>query len=348
MMTAPSRAFGSMPFDALTNFSELSLGGQLGRSGKTGLVHEIRSDDKSVFKQYQYAVSAVHRMRLEKLVDYLRRQPNSTAKEILARAAWPLSLVIDGGQVRGVILPRMRPEYYFEYADGSLGERTLGRAIQERSPQERKLEILNGPARFELAYHLCCTLQILEADNMTFVDISNKNVCWRTTPAPGSLLLDCDDIHLVPSPITAAHRSERWEDPWHEAAPTVEEMRGQFALLFSRLVFAKSYPQTKERIVLPDNPLSSVFQSLVDKGWSGQLTQRPTVSDWRGAMETALSTGIVDHAFDPVSATSGVASAQHRRSQGARPSPTGMKRLDKWCSRALDHLDAALRRVGPS
>jgi hypothetical protein len=155
-----------------------------------------------VYKEYH--PSSVSRVGLWRLVEKRLALDESKRHRLDEIAAWPYRVVVDKGDIVGVILPRIAPSYFEPVILLGTGKtevtpnsvlnlfvqnsllRRLGRAVPT---DEQRLWLCREFARALAFYH--------DELEVAFGDISPNNELYRIHPEPSIVFIDCDGVRPV-------------------------------------------------------------------------------------------------------------------------------------------------------
>lgn len=211
------------------------LGSPLGAGAEAVVIEapSLRLDDVAgelVYKQYlrsraQDPVSA-------DVVAARIALPESRRDRLDAGTAWPIRRVVDGDELRGVVLPRISSAWLRTMTLPGTGERSTdprdAQGLMSPAPTgPNALGLTAAPDhqdRLRICRDLAAVLQLLHDDmDLAYGDLSARNVLVRFEGRPRVLLLDCDAARPVPSTLPPLHTPD-WDPPEGGPATTAADV----------------------------------------------------------------------------------------------------------------------------
>jgi hypothetical protein len=298
---------------------DLRIGEPLAEGGE-GRVFTLPLQPHLVLKSYR-------RPAPRGFLDDLVAWPGSSARADLAArvnaaAAWPASVVIDGGgAATGLLMPRAPRRFALRHRDGTTRLASLSYLTADPAHREMAYGLLlppdASPERLGLVYALARLLEAFElgAPRVGHGDLSTKNVLWSLQRGPEIFVIDCDNCERFDAdghPLGDAGRrramTPNWDDPVVPGGgnPTLASDRYSLALIFLRVVGAANFPiQARQRqdgsitveFAMAPGPVASVLTDgdapiwgLCGAGLSvASSAARPPASAWVVALEELLN-----------------------------------------------------------
>lgn len=265
--------------------SDLEVGDKLGQGGQ-GVVHELRGTwTDYVYKEY--LVSNVDGAALARLVQVPGKMPPQERDQLLRQAAWPLARVVDGGRVKGFIMPKVPARFWGRRVKGP-ALRELQYLLYEPKPLWGDITPLDGPGRLEIARRAASLFLLLHSHRLVVGDVSMRNLLWSPSP-PAVYLLDCDAIRPVGErPVLPQPQTPDWVDPQQPSTgPDLDTDRYKLALLVTRVLCRSPDLEPGEEPVfvpgLPERVVAEVTARFAEAARPRGL--RPDAAQWVRALD---------------------------------------------------------------
>jgi hypothetical protein len=263
------------------------LGAEIG-SGGQGKVFALPRSPALVYKQYSDdVVGRLDVAALAAMVELPATLPADDRKKILARSAWPLTVVERAGAVSGFLMARVPPQYRTKLTLPSREDDRLGQTQLLLNDQQyldaRKLAVSDA-FRLELLHDVAETLELFHRLQVTVGDFSPNNLLFSAKIRPRCYFIDCDAMRVRGQSVLPQIETADWQVPAAgEPLATPGSDGYKFALLCVRL-FAGD--QTTMDPTATRRAGQGLYELAV-RGLSQRAGQRPSMTVWRGALATA-------------------------------------------------------------
>ncbi len=184
-------------------FARYRLGEDTGLSKNRARLYAVVGEPPLLYKCFVEAQSEVHADRVRELVEVGRRISSGEILGAARRIVWPLDLVVERGQLAGVLIPRAGAEY-FRPGPQLLAQGFSHLAHSSSAPAAR--------SRLILVRQLANAFNVLSKMGYVHGDLSGGNVLWTLAPELSLLVVDCDGLHPRGFP-TEALCTDGWKDP---------------------------------------------------------------------------------------------------------------------------------------
>lgn len=269
------------------DLADLQLGEEIGFGGE-GNVFRVLGQPDLVAKIYRRP-SPANGAWLEHMVAQLRTG-RSIRVELLGQLMWPVATIRNRHEVVGAILPLLDDSYMMEFLLPSGRSHRVPRELQYAlAPPEwhhrRGITLPTSRQRLEIVRSIAWTLGALHDAGLVFGDISPKNIVYRLTPTPRTLVMDFDcirDAHHTASNIARppALQSPDWSAPNGEPYPTPATDCYKIGLVAWRLLAAA--PASS-----PDS--APAFDALIGRALVGDPEERPSARAWVEQIDELLN-----------------------------------------------------------
>lgn len=170
------------------------------------------------YKEFTTEVAA-QATSARKAVEFRARELSPAARALLdQRAVWPLELVADQGVVKGLLMPLIPDEFFFDTTDPFTDEpaRAL-RELQYLIADDTQLSAQHLPPvdetdRLALLAQLVYVFRLLHRNGWVYGDLSFMNAAYAVNP-PRIVLLDCDGAASESDPGRRQAHSIGWKPP---------------------------------------------------------------------------------------------------------------------------------------
>ncbi|MET0132441.1 MAG: hypothetical protein ABW215_02500 [Kibdelosporangium sp.] len=271
-------------FDSTSAEVELGALGPLERirTGGRGTVYGLAGHEHLAYKAFADDVP-VDADELTRFVRFVRELDETTAGELLERAAWPVNVVFDDGVVCGYVMPRAPAGFTVDLkwetgrscVPGDIGLllndaaylRNRGLAISD----EFRLQFLRDAAR---------TLALLHR-----LDIGVGDPSWLfgQSARPCCFLVGCDGMRLGGDTVLDLVESAEWRTAEHgdEAPATPASDNYKLGLLAIRLFAGDE--DSRDPAVVPTR-----LRPLVTRALDNDPDARPQATEWAEPITAAL------------------------------------------------------------
>lgn len=267
-----------------------------GGQGSTYDVSEARvSGMPAVYKEYhgsaldQLDLAVINGM-ISDAYELSMRGEGGGLDSMLALCAWPLETVTHGGRTVGILMPRI-PDKFFVDFKGARGTRRI----------EAKFDLLlNGDAylarhmrpvtrreRRQLLAALARGMEQLHQEGICVGDLSPINLLWSLDPMPAVYFIDCDSFCRQGRAAAGLVETPGWEvreaNPGERLGTPAADVY-KFGLMVLRMLAGDQ--MTRDPEALPKGTAREI-RGLVRRSLDPMPSRRPTMSEWRTALEFA-------------------------------------------------------------
>jgi hypothetical protein len=283
----------SAPGAARVQLAALVRGAQLGKGGQ-GTVWAVQKrlingEWPVVYKEYDgKSRSELRADVLERMVAFLPRQADGTARWLGEHTAWPAALVNQGNDVHGFLM-RQIPEEYFRVLTTSPEKRTSGFEflLNKDAYLQNVVGISFSPRqRFQLLLDLAEKLDRLHGLGVVVGDLSPKNLLFSLQGSPSCFLIDCDAMVLSGQWALKPVQTPGWSLPGAEEPTTRAGDVYKFGLLAARLFIGDQVGSDVDILRSADRAVAQ----LAERSLADQPAQRPALADWLGPLRSAVVT----------------------------------------------------------
>ncbi|MBT2394217.1 hypothetical protein J7E87_33625 [Streptomyces sp. ISL-1] len=273
--------------------ASLVRGAQLGKGGQ-GTVWAVQKrlingEWPVVYKEYDgKSRSELRADVLERMVAFLPRQADGTARWLGEHTAWPAALVRQGNDVHGFLM-RQIPEHYFRVLTTSPERRTSGfEFLLNKDAYLRKVVGISFTPRqrFQLLLDLAGKLDRLHGLGVVVGDLSPKNLLFSLQGSPSCFLIDCDAMVLGGQWALKPVQTPGWSLPGAEEPTTRAGDVYKFGLLAARLFIGDQVGSDVNILRSADRAVGQ----LAERSLAAVPGQRPALADWLGPLRSAVST----------------------------------------------------------
>jgi DNA-binding helix-hairpin-helix protein with protein kinase domain len=277
-----------------TQIDYRSISGQLqelGRGGE-GVVYSAANLGNRVYKEFfatSYSMS--DQVALDRLIELQNQWTEEERVWLTQRTVWPETLVLDEGQLKGLIMPSIEKRYFRRHGIRQ-NQKTI---LCEWNYLSFRTKLLSNPKivseiplvstvdAIALVHDLAKTMKLLHKHGVIIGDVSGKNLLWTDSPNLQSMIIDCDSFKIVGSGDVAwPKQSPDWEDPYLNGKPTSQESDiYKLALAAYRSIWAAGTdrPQLPDFSLAPKpNGVNDELASLIERSLAE--TSRPTAEEW--------------------------------------------------------------------
>ncbi len=263
---------------------DLHLGGELGIGGQ-GKVHDLLGAGHGyVYKEY--IAAGVNGEALKRLVELPEQMAQGDRAALLRQAAWPLTRVLDGGEVKGFVMRKVPQEFY-----GRTASKPRLREVQyllyEPKAMWGDITPPDAEGRLVIARNIVALFRLLHAARLVVGDVSMNNLLW--SPAGDVFLLDCDGIRETGArPVLQQPFTPDWDDPEQPpTGPDLDTDRYKLALLVTRILTRTSALRPGDRVDyvpgVPERIAVEAAARFADA--AGPRGLRPDAAHWARALD---------------------------------------------------------------
>jgi serine/threonine protein kinase len=267
-----------------------ALGSLLGKGGQgqVYLAPELRLPDVTgplVYKEYKQNQVTPHGLRA--IVAVRGRLSLRQRDRLDALASWPVRVVREGTDIRGVVLPLIPDSFY--------QQRVLPSGKPSRDPRDIQnlfidpsravqlgMPLMSLADRLAVCRDLALALTLLHEQGVVFGDVNARNVLFRKHPEPTVMLVDCDAVRIKGSaPVVRQLSAPDWEPP-EGSILTQETDLYKFGLVVLRVLIPGGRASTArdpDRVV--DPLLDAEGRQLLRASLSPDPHVRPPARTWR-------------------------------------------------------------------
>jgi hypothetical protein len=133
---------------------------------------------------------------------------------------WPRTLVTDGPDIVGLLMPLIPPDFFCDLIDADTGSKTskplemqwLVASEAQRDAAQVELAVVDKPKRLALLAQLVYAVGRLHKHGWVYGDLSFKNAVFAVNP-PRMMLIDCDGAASVRDPRRDQAHTPFWVPP---------------------------------------------------------------------------------------------------------------------------------------
>lgn len=263
------------------------LGSRLGAGAQAEIFDapKVRLPDIAgplVYKRYKN--TALAPPSLSKIVGFRRQLDAKEQATLGSLATWPLRMVAENDEVRGVLLQRIPDAYGHERALPGSG--TKKRCLQEIQnlfidpmlAARLTIPLPKPSDRLALCRDFARALHFLHRRDVVFGDINAKNAVYRLGSPPSMMLVDCDAVRFRGS-ISKQLNAPDWNPPEGEVL-TLETDRYKFGLFVLRCLAPGPQASTGRDPRRASRSLDAEGLSLLTRSLAAAPTGRPTIQEW--------------------------------------------------------------------
>ena len=278
-----------------TPVAELSVtdlgppGPVLGAGGQA-IVHDLPGfrlpgePQRLVYKAYKPGMGP-SRHSLDRLIARRHRLDPSLRDRLDAVTVWPLAAVVDGAELRGVVLPRIPDTFFQDVVLPSGTAKSVVREVQYLFVQADRNDRIGMPnptqeERLRICRDLADVLALLHSDDLriTFGDLNPKNELFRLGAEPHVMLLDCDAAR-VRGDTGQQPNTPDWIPPNGEKLSALSD-RYKFGLFVLRCLTPGDQGSTRTDPAAAAGVLDATGVDLLRDAIQAPPTQRPSTLEW--------------------------------------------------------------------
>ncbi|MFY1634749.1 hypothetical protein ACN27F_15975 [Solwaraspora sp. WMMB335] len=277
-----------------------AIGTRLG-SGGQAVVYELPgfslpgTPDRLVYKQYRPG-AAPRRQAVDELVDRRAQLGESDRRRLDSIAAWPLRLVTDASEVRGVVLPRIPETFFQTIVLPSKRTKEIPREVQHLfvDPERCRRIGVTVPSpeqRLEICRDFAAALSFLHGPSVgvVFGDINAKNELFRLGAAPTVMFVDCDAARMhgsVANPLQL--NAPDWTPPDRSPALSRHTDLYKLGLFVLRCLTFGEQASTRTDPLAAADVLDDHGIDLLRAAVTGPAAGRPSAPDWHHYLSWVL------------------------------------------------------------
>ena len=288
--------------------ADRDLGDRLGAGGQA-VIHDLpglRLPDVPgplVYKKYRDD-RAPRTHDMFRLVQLREGLAGADRARLDAIATWPVRLVCDGPDLRGVVLPRI-PDSYFQPVTlpGTGASKKLVREVQHlfvdpAIGRRTGMPEVTREQRLTICRDFAAALDFLHgpAMDVVFGDINAKNELFRLGPEPTVMLVDCDAVRPRGA-VTGGLQlnAPDWEPPGRTTLNRATDLY-KLGLFVLRCVLPPGSQTSTRRDPVP-GLLDDAGTALLTRALAPDPHDRPSAGEWLRHLSLAL--GPPAFVFDP-------------------------------------------------
>ncbi|MFE9746358.1 hypothetical protein ACFYOT_15755 [Saccharothrix saharensis] len=273
------------------------LGAPLGEGGQARVYHapHITLPDVRgplVYKRYKAGHAPPH--GLAAVVARRLRMDERTRQRLDRTTAWPVRVVEEGGEVRGVLMPLIPDDYFEERVKPSgVRARTL-REVQHLFVEPARAARLGMPApttaeRLLVCRDLAAVVHLLHGNDMVIGDLNPMNAVFRLADRPCVMLVDCDSIRIKgAAAVVRQLNAPDWAPPENVLSQASD--RYKFGLFVLRCLSPGPFASVARDPSRVDHVLPGEGPRLLRAALDRDPGARPSARTW-GRYFDALLTG---------------------------------------------------------
>lgn len=283
------------PWRSRASEPELTAGSQVGDGGQ-GTVHDVPGHPELVIKKFGRAIPDATSL-FEQIIAFGPTMQEAVGPSV--DLCWPLEARGTDQVLEGYLMPRIKPEFYFEASNRRRTirrERQLDWAVSGPIVAGFQIPFVTTDAdRLELLRLFTLWLGAMHERELVYGDISWKNFSFSLNPVRLAVY-DFDQTRIVG--VASFTRGEPadsvdWKD---ESAPeigpaTLDTDRYRYALMAFRLLVSKDRHSHIDENAVPaelsgfDRTQTARLRALWRRA-AGLWGSRPTVAEWAAILST--------------------------------------------------------------
>lgn len=269
----------------------LTAGSQLGDGGGQGTVHDVPGHPELVIKTFDQRVPGAVSL-FEQIIEFGPGMRDAVGSGI--DLCWPLEPRGTGLTLEGYVMPRLKPEFYFDIPNArrtTRRERSLDWAVRTAAGFQVPFSTTDAD-RLELLRLFTRWLGAMHERQLVYGDISWKNFSFSVAPVRLAVY-DFDQTRVVGvASFTRRRPAETvdWEDASAPIGPaTLDTDRYKYALLAFRLLVSRDLGSRLDENAVPAKlPGFDLVQTARMRAlWrraAGRWGTRPTVAEWAAVL----------------------------------------------------------------
>jgi hypothetical protein len=273
-----------------------TLGGSLGSGGQgtVFLAPAISLPDVPgplVYKEYRPDHRPPH--GLQAVVARRLRMDQATRSRLDRLTVWPVRQVVDGGQVRGVLM-RLIPHEFFQERVKPSGSPTRSlREVLHLFVDPARSNRLGMPAatlaqRLVLCRSFASALHLLHRNGLVVGDINGRNAVFALDPLPRVMLVDCDAIRIKGSmAVVRQLDAPDWDPP--EDHPSQASDLYKFGLFVLRSLGPGPQASVSRDPARAGAVLDAEGRRLLHAALEPDPARRPTAQVWGRYLDGILT-----------------------------------------------------------
>jgi hypothetical protein len=244
-----------------------------------------------VFKEYHRGQEPPH--GLQTLVSRRLRMDEVTRARLDRSTAWPVRLVEEDGQVRGVLM-RLIPDEYFQQRIAPSGRpiRSL-REIQHLFVDPTRSARLGMPPptmvhRLMLCRSFAAVLHFLHRNDLVVGDLNAKNAVFTLGDLPSVMLIDCDAVRIKGTmAVVQQLNAPDWDPPEDKLSQATDLYK--FGLFVLRCLGPGSLASVSRDPARAEAMLDEEGRALLGGALHSSPAQRPTAQVWGRYLDSVLT-----------------------------------------------------------
>jgi hypothetical protein len=237
-----------------------------------------------VYKAYKTGMGP-SRHSVDKLIARRHRLDPAVRDRLDAVTVWPLAAVVDGAELRGVVLPRIPDAFFQQVVLPSGSKKEILREVQHLFVDPARNDMIKMPTpspeeRLRVCRDLADVLALLHSDELkiTFGDLNAKNELFRLDAEPHVMLLDCDAAR-VRGDMGQQPNTPDWIPPTGEPLSALSD-RFKFGLFVLRCLTPGDQGSTRTDPGAAAAVLDATGVDLLRDAIQAPPTRRPSTLEW--------------------------------------------------------------------
>jgi hypothetical protein len=273
--------------DQLGDIQKIAAGGQ----GTVYTAPKVRLDltNEAVYKEYKPGIR-VDVAVLQRMVDFLWSLTYAQGIELVARSAWPVSLVVHRGAVSGFIMPRIPAHFTMPLRRPSGIVSQVRGELQHLLNDDRFLKgrgiVIEDAARYAILNDMARGLELFHSHGIVVGDLSPKNVLFSLSSERRTYFIDCDSARFRGESGAPQVETPDWmiREVSGEELATPATDRYKLGLMALRL-FAQ-HQNARDPSQLPQR-IPGEVRGLIVAALSPHPVARPAAGEWSPVLELA-------------------------------------------------------------
>ena len=260
----------------------------LGRGGQ-GVVYRVSNVTLSdvgagVFKEYlPEALASLNVSALRRAVNFFGDLSRGDAVALLGFVAWPVKLVVSGGNVIGFIMPEVPKRFRVSLKRPSGGRQPVLAEFSHllNPPAWRGWQKIDPPIEVLIALlvDVARCIAFLHRYRIVVGDISPNNLLYGLTPTPKCYIIDCDSMLLAGTSALPQGETPNWSVGARSGEPPATKASDSFKLSLLALRLLVHDHHSRDPSSLP-MATPARLRLLIEAGLSIDPEARPSAQDW--------------------------------------------------------------------
>ena len=276
------------------------LGPQLGSGGQATVYDAPElaiagAPERLVYKRYKEGQSPdLERMR--QLIAIRTELDKELRSQLDAVASWPICTVTSENRVLGILIPRIPESFFQDIVLPSGHSKRHPREVQHLFVAPERCQRIGMPVpdlrqRLMICRDLARALSLFHSDclNVTFGDLSGRNVLFRLGGTPSVLFLDCDDVRPRGSVSSGILHSPDWDPPDDTERLSFATDCYKAGLFFLRCLTPGPQASVRRDPIAAAAVLDAEGVELLTRSLNSRAADRPSANEWLNYFNSVLA-----------------------------------------------------------